>query len=126
MSARECHADVAKSSIHVTVGDRGRGIGKAFIRHQATAADDADLWTLQTAIFAENRASIALHPPPATAPVGIRERIAYSTAPGHDTVLLERRTNIVSRPRLVTGSHPRAIGATSAAEHAVRGASPRR
>ncbi len=90
-SSRECYAGVVESSIYVTDGMRGRGVGKALIHQQVIAADQAGLWTLQTAIFTENRASIALHHAAGYRTVGIRERIAQLDGTWHDTVLLERR-----------------------------------
>jgi L-amino acid N-acyltransferase YncA/DNA-binding transcriptional ArsR family regulator len=98
VSTRECYSGVAESSIYVADGHRGRGIGKALIRQQVVAADEAGLWTLQTAIFTENRASIALHHAAGYRTVGIRERIAQLNGAWHDTVLIERRTDAVSRP----------------------------
>jgi L-amino acid N-acyltransferase YncA len=97
-STRECYAGVAESSIYVAESHRGRGIGKALIRQQVIAADQAGLWTLQTAIFTENRASIALHHAAGYRTVGIRERIAKLNDAWHDTVLIERRTDSVTSP----------------------------
>lgn len=97
-STRECYSGVAESAIYVADGHRGRGVGKALIRHQVLAADEAGLWTLQTAIFTENRASIALHHQAGYRTVGIRERIAQRAGAWHDTVLIERRSDAVSRP----------------------------
>ena len=99
VSTRDCYAGVAESSIYVADGHRGRGIGKALIRQQVVAADEAGLWTLQTAVFTENRASIALHHAAGYRTVGIRERIAQRNGTWHDTVLIERRTDSVDRPR---------------------------
>jgi L-amino acid N-acyltransferase YncA/DNA-binding transcriptional ArsR family regulator len=97
VSTRDCYTGVAESSIYVTEGHRGHGIGKALIRQQVIAADQAGLWTLQTAIFTENRASIALHHAAGYRTVGIRERIAQLNDTWHDTVLIERRTGSVTR-----------------------------
>jgi L-amino acid N-acyltransferase YncA/DNA-binding transcriptional ArsR family regulator len=91
VSDRECYAGVAESSIYVTERRRGRGIGKALVRRQVTAADEAGLWTLQTAIFTGNRASIALHHAAGYRTVGVREKIARRNGIWHDTVLIERR-----------------------------------
>ncbi|HEY3610455.1 MAG TPA: ArsR family transcriptional regulator, partial [Pseudonocardiaceae bacterium] len=77
---------------------RGRGVGKALLRQQGTAADAAGLWTLQTSIFTENRASIALHHAAGYRTVGVRERIAQRDGVWHDTVLIERRSSVVQRP----------------------------
>jgi L-amino acid N-acyltransferase YncA/DNA-binding transcriptional ArsR family regulator len=98
VSTRECYAGVAESSIYVADGHRGKGIGKALIRQQVVAADDAGLWTLQTAIFTENRASIALHHQAGYRTVGIRERIAQLHGTWHDTVFIERRANPANHP----------------------------
>lgn len=98
VSTRECYAGVAESSIYVAEDHRGKGIGKALIRQQVLAADEAGLWTLQTAIFTENRASIALHHQAGYRTVGIRERIAQLHGTWHDTVLIERRADTVNRP----------------------------
>jgi L-amino acid N-acyltransferase YncA/DNA-binding transcriptional ArsR family regulator len=92
VSTRQCYAGVAESSLYVADGHRGRGIGKALIRQQVIAADEAGLWTLQTAIFTENRASIALHHQAGYRTVGVRERIAQLNGTWHDTVLIERRS----------------------------------
>jgi L-amino acid N-acyltransferase YncA len=71
----------------------GRGVGKALLYRQVTEADDGGLWTLQTSIFPENRASLALHHQSGFRTVGIRERIARHHGSWRDTVLLERRQN---------------------------------
>jgi L-amino acid N-acyltransferase YncA/DNA-binding transcriptional ArsR family regulator len=90
-STRECYAGVAESAVYVTDGARGRGVGTALVRKQVTAADDAGLWTLQSAIFTTNRASIALHHAAGYRTVGVRERIGRLGGVWHDTVLIERR-----------------------------------
>jgi L-amino acid N-acyltransferase YncA/DNA-binding transcriptional ArsR family regulator len=91
VSARECYSGVAETSIYVGESHRGRGVGKALIRTQVTEADAAGLWTLQTSVFTENRASIALHRAAGYRTLGVRERIAQRDGVWHDTVFLERR-----------------------------------
>jgi len=71
---------------------RGRGVGKALLRTQVVAADQDGLWTLQTSILPENRASIALHHSAGFRTVGVRERIAQLDGQWRDTVFLERRS----------------------------------
>ena len=93
-STRDCYAGVAETAVYVADGYRGRGIGKALLRKQVMAADDAGLWTLQTSIFTENRASIALHHAAGYRTVGIRDRIAQRDGAWHDTVLIERRSPV--------------------------------
>uniref|UniRef100_UPI0035B1F2DF helix-turn-helix domain-containing GNAT family N-acetyltransferase n=1 Tax=Saccharopolyspora galaxeae TaxID=2781241 RepID=UPI0035B1F2DF len=94
VSPRECYAGVAETAVYVADGYRRRGIGKALLYKQVTEADAAGLWTLQTAVFTDNRASIALHHAAGYRTVGIRERIAQRDGAWHDTVFLERRSPI--------------------------------
>lgn len=91
VSARECYAGVAETSVYVGDGVRGRGVGKALLHRQVTAADEGGLWTLQTSIFPENRASLALHRSAGFRTVGLRERVARHHGRWRDTVVLERR-----------------------------------
>jgi L-amino acid N-acyltransferase YncA len=90
-SARPVYAGVAETSFYVGEGHRGRGVGKALLHKQVTAADEGGLWTLQTAIFPENRASIALHRSAGNRTLGVRERIGRHHGAWRDTVFLERR-----------------------------------
>jgi hypothetical protein len=55
------------------------------------AADEAGLWTLQTSIFPENRAGIALHQSAGFRTLGVRERIGRHHGVWRDVVFLERR-----------------------------------
>ncbi|MET1072374.1 MAG: metalloregulator ArsR/SmtB family transcription factor [Umezawaea sp.] len=96
VSARECYAGVAETSVYVGEGFRGRGVGKALLRKQVVAADDTGLWTLQTAIFPENRPSLALHHAAGFRTLGVRERIARHHGRWRDTVFLERRRAVDS------------------------------
>jgi L-amino acid N-acyltransferase YncA len=95
VSSRECYAGVAESSVYVAEAHRGRGVGKTLIGHQMAEADRAGLWTLQAAIMAANKASIALYHSAGYRTVGVRERIAQLNGVWHDTVLLERRSGVV-------------------------------
>lgn len=94
VSNRECYAGVGETSVYVGEGFRGRGVGKALLRQQVIAADTDGLWTLQTSIFPENRASLALHRQSGFRTVGIREHIGKLHDAWRDTVLLERRRHL--------------------------------
>jgi L-amino acid N-acyltransferase YncA/DNA-binding transcriptional ArsR family regulator len=91
VSERECYAGVGETSVYVAEGQRGRGIGKALLFRQVNEADAGGLWTLQTSIFPENRASIALHHSAGYRTLAVRPRIAQLDGVWRDTVLLERR-----------------------------------
>ncbi|ONF73779.1 helix-turn-helix domain-containing GNAT family N-acetyltransferase [Amycolatopsis keratiniphila] len=94
VSERECYRGVAETSVYTAESHRGRGVGKALMHKQVTEADAAGLWTLQTSIFTDNRASIALHQSAGYRTVGIRERIARRDGAWLDTVFLERRSPV--------------------------------
>jgi L-amino acid N-acyltransferase YncA len=91
VSQRDCYRGVAETSIYVGAGFRGRGIAKALLHKQVSAADLGGLWTLQAVIFPENEVSIALHHKAGFRTVGVRERIAQHHGVWRDTVMLERR-----------------------------------
>ena len=90
-SQRDCYSGVAETSVYVADGFRGRGVGKALIHRQVNAADADGLWTLQTSVFPENRASLALHHSAGYRTLAVRDRIARLDGAWRDTVLLERR-----------------------------------
>jgi L-amino acid N-acyltransferase YncA/DNA-binding transcriptional ArsR family regulator len=98
VSTRDCYSGVGATSVYVSASARGRGIGKALMYRQVTEADadtfGGGLWTLQTSIFPENRASIALHHSAGYQTLAVRSRIAQLDGVWRDTVLLERRRQV--------------------------------
>ena len=94
VSRRPCYAGVAEGSVYVAEEARGRGVGTALLERLLADADDAGFWTIQTSIFPENVASIALHTRCGFRVVGTRERIARLAGAWRDTVLLERRGDL--------------------------------
>ena len=94
-SARDCYAGVGETSVYVGESARGRGVGKALLHAQVTGADAAGMWTLQTAIFPENRASLALHRSAGYRTLAVRPRVGQLDGRWRDTVLLERRSEAV-------------------------------
>ncbi|KRF02599.1 ArsR family transcriptional regulator [Nocardioides sp. Soil777] len=94
VSSRDCYSGVGESSVYVAATARGRGVGKALLHAQVNGADDAGMWTLQTSIFPENRASLALHHSAGYRTLAVRTRIARLDGEWRDTVLLERRSEV--------------------------------
>jgi L-amino acid N-acyltransferase YncA len=90
-SSRRCYAGVAENSVYVSEEARGRGVGRALLRALISGARADGIWTIQTSIFPENRASLALHERCGFRVVGRRERIAKRDGIWRDTLFLERR-----------------------------------
>jgi L-amino acid N-acyltransferase YncA len=90
-SSRRCYAGVAENSVYVARSARGLGIGRALLNALIEGAEEAGIWTIQTSIFPENRASLVLHERCGFRVVGTRERIAKRDGIWRDTVFLERR-----------------------------------
>jgi phosphinothricin acetyltransferase len=95
VSRRECYAGVAEVSVYVAEAQRGRGLGTRLLAALIEESEAHGIWTLQAAIFPENRASIGLHERLGFRQVGVRQRIGQRDGRWRDTVLLERRSKVV-------------------------------
>ena len=95
-SSRRCYAGVAEDSVYVASDARGLGVGRTLLEALIAGAEAAGIWTIQTSIFPENRASLALHERCGFRVVGTRERIAKRDGVWRDTVFLERRSEVVT------------------------------
>jgi L-amino acid N-acyltransferase YncA len=95
-SSRACYAGVVEHSVYVATEHRGQGVGRALMEALLASADAAGLWTVQTSVFPENSATLALHERLGFRVVGRRERIARLNGIWRDTLLLERRSSEVS------------------------------
>jgi phosphinothricin acetyltransferase len=90
-SRRACYSGVVEHSVYVASESRGGGIGRALLDALIARAAAAGLWTIQTSVFPENAASLALHERVGFRVVGRRERIAQIDGAWRDTILLELR-----------------------------------
>ena len=95
-STRRCYLGVVEDSIYVARQAHGLGIGRALLEELIAGAEAAGIWTIQTSIFPENRASLALHERCGFRVVGMRERVAKRDGTWRDTVFLERRSEVIA------------------------------
>ena len=95
LSRRACYAGVAEVSIYIAAQYRGQGLGRRLLAALIAESEAHGIWTLQGAIFPENVASLALHERLGFRQVGVRERIGQRDGRWRDTVLLERRSEVV-------------------------------
>ena len=96
VSARAVYAGVAESSVYVAPAAQGRGVGRALMEELIRRAEQAGIWTIQTGIFPENAASLALHERVGFRVVGLRERLGRREGVWRDVVFLERRSGTVA------------------------------
>lgn len=97
VSRRHVYRGVAEHSVYVSSHVRGKGVGRQILSVLITNSEEAGIWTLQTAIFPENEASIALHTTVGFRIVGTRERVGSHHGRWRDVVLMERRSRRVGR-----------------------------
>ena len=91
MSSRCVYAGVLEHGIYVHPDHRGGGIGGALLATYIAATQASGVWMLQTGIFPENLASLALHHRAGFRTVGRRERIGQHHGHWRDVILIERR-----------------------------------
>ena len=81
--------------MYVAEAARGRGVGSALLAALVRSTEAAEVWTLETGIFPENTASLALHARRGLRVIGTRERVGQMDGTWRDVVLLERRSAVV-------------------------------
>jgi L-amino acid N-acyltransferase YncA len=96
VSSRWAYRGVGESSVYVARDHHGRGFGRSLMLDLIERSERAGTWTLQTSIFPENEASLKLHHRVGFRVVGVRKRIGKRDGLWRDTVLLERRSEVVA------------------------------
>ncbi|WP_432076229.1 N-acetyltransferase family protein [Streptomyces wuyuanensis] len=92
VSDRCVYAGVVEHSVYVHPDARGRGVAAALLEALIDSTEAAGIWTIQSGIFPENTASLALHKRAGFRVIGRRERIGLHQGVWRDVVLLERRS----------------------------------
>lgn len=95
VSARPAYAGVIEHSVYVAGHARRLGVGRALLAGLIASTEAAGIWTIQSGVFPENTASLALHERAGFRVVGIRERIAQHHGRWRDVVFIERRSALV-------------------------------
>jgi phosphinothricin acetyltransferase len=75
---------------------RGHGIASALLRALIDSTEAAGTWTIQSGVFPENTAGIALHQRAGFRVIGVRERIGRHHGRWRDVVLVERRSPAIT------------------------------
>ncbi|MGY1434197.1 GNAT family N-acetyltransferase [Streptomyces reniochalinae] len=96
VSDRRAYAGVVEHSVYVGAAARGRGIASALLEALVNSTEGAGIWTVQSGIFPENTASLAVHRRAGFRVVGTRERMGRHRGRWRDVVLVERRSPVVA------------------------------
>jgi phosphinothricin acetyltransferase len=102
VSDRCVYAGVVEHSVYVDPAAGGRGVGRLLLDALVASTEAAGIWTIQSGVFPENAASLALHRAAGFREVGVRERVGrmtYGPLAGRwrDVVFLERRSDHAGR-----------------------------
>ncbi|HEX2903239.1 MAG TPA: GNAT family N-acetyltransferase, partial [Jatrophihabitans sp.] len=73
-----------------------RGVARQLLARLIESSESAGIWTIQSGIFPENQASLALHRSMGFREVGVRSRIGRLHGQWRDVVLVERRSPHIS------------------------------
>ena len=95
VSRRSVYAGVVEESVYVAESARGAGVGRLLLERLITSTEAAGIWTIQSGIFPENVASLALHERAGFRVVGRRARLAKLRGVWRDVLLVERRSKVV-------------------------------
>jgi phosphinothricin acetyltransferase len=89
-SDRCVYAGVGEHGVYVARAARGRGIGEQLLTALCDAAADAGLYKLTSRVFADNKASRAVHRAAGFEEVGVQRRHGRLDGEWKDCVLVER------------------------------------
>ncbi|MFI8850369.1 GNAT family N-acetyltransferase [Streptomyces sp. 891-h] len=96
VSDRCAYAGVVEHSVYVHPRARGRGLASALLAALIDSTEAAGIWTIQSGVFPENTASLAVHRRAGFRTIGVRERIGRHHDRWRDVVLIERRSPAVT------------------------------
>jgi phosphinothricin acetyltransferase len=92
VSDRCAYAGVVEDSVYVDPDHHGRGIARLLLEELIASTEAAGIWTIQSGVFPENTASLAVHERVGFHIVGIRHRIGKLDGAWRDVVAIERRS----------------------------------
>ncbi|MFH9818261.1 GNAT family N-acetyltransferase [Streptomyces sp. NPDC017230] len=95
VSDRCAYAGVVEHSVYVHPAARGRGVASTLLKALVDSTEQAGIWTIQSGIFPENTASLAVHQRAGFRVLGTRERIGKQHGRWRDVVLVERRSPLI-------------------------------
>jgi phosphinothricin acetyltransferase len=95
VSDRCVYEGVVENSVYVAEAARGAGVGRLLLERLIASTESAGIWTIQSGIFPENVASLALHARVGFRVVGRRARLGKLHGVWRDVLLVERRSEAI-------------------------------
>ncbi|WP_373073173.1 N-acetyltransferase family protein [Zeaxanthinibacter enoshimensis] len=95
VSSRCVYDGVAEVSVYVRNTARGKGIGRKLLAELVRVSEEHGIWTLQSGIFPQNKASIQVHKELGFRLVGRREKVAKLKGTWYDNLVFEKRSTNV-------------------------------
>ncbi|MFF4894476.1 GNAT family N-acetyltransferase [Micromonospora chersina] len=95
-SNRAVYAGVVEHSVYVDPAAQGRGVARLLLEALIASTEAAGIWTIQSGVFPENAASLALHQRAGFRVIGTRERVGRHQGRWRDVILLERRSPVIT------------------------------
>ena len=99
-SSRAVYRGVVEHSVYVATAATGQGVGRRLLEELIVSTEAAGIWTIESGVFPENTASLALHRSCGFREIGLRRARGLMThgpmvGRWRDVVFLERRSNVV-------------------------------
>lgn len=95
VSGRCVYGGVAEVSVYVDINYNNNGIGTRLLQELIKESEKNGIWTLQSGIFPENKASIQLHKKLGFREIGFREKIGKKDGVWYDNVIFEKRSKTI-------------------------------
>lgn len=95
VSKRKVYKGVAEDTIYIDSVFQGKHWGRLLLRHLISESEREGFWTLQAAIFPQNKSSISLHISCGFRVIGVRKKIAQRDGIWYDNILIERRSILI-------------------------------
>jgi phosphinothricin acetyltransferase len=95
VSERCVYGGVVENTVYVAESARGGGVGRLLLDRLIESTEAAGIWTIQSGIFPENTASLALHERVGFRVVGRRSRLGKLRGVWRDVLLVERRSEAI-------------------------------
>ncbi|MBL4905412.1 MAG: N-acetyltransferase [Flavobacteriaceae bacterium] len=94
-SKKVAYRGVVEVSVYIKLDKRGSGLGKLLLERLVKASEENNIWTLQSRIYPENKASLHIHKACGFKVLGTMKKAAQIDGIWRDVIILERRSEIV-------------------------------